>query len=301
MSELPLRPLGFGEVLDLSFQLYRRDFAWYTQVALLGLLPAAFLTVVAQNAMAEVMLGFPATSVDAGVLANATVLVVVVVLADTVAKMALAVGMAARTRGAPPPAVAQCYGRGLARLHRIAAAGSVMLLGGSGAFVLAFSVAAAAMAAAIAVGGVFAGLATMLLFSLPGLALLVWMVAGTAVLLPVVVVEDRGGLSSLRRSFRLARGDRWRMAALVGVALVMVLLPTLAVDAFAGTWEYLTGGSASLVSAGGGQQWLWAAVGLLVSAVTMPLWVACHMVLYHDRLVRAEGYDIEAAADALAR
>lgn len=301
MSELPLRPLGFGEVLDVSFQLYRRDFAWYTLTALPGLLPAAFLASAGRNSIVDAMVGFSdGPIVETGSLAVVAGVLVLVVLAETVVKMALATGMAARTRGAPPPSIAPCYKRGLVRLHGIVIASLAPIAGGSAAFFLAVIVGVGATAAAVQAGGVFAGFAAALMVVLPGLAFLVWMVAGTATLLPIVVVEGRGGSSALRRAFRLARGDRWRMAALVGVAFVMLSLPSWAVIALVGTWEHLTEGPASVISAGGGQRWLWDAVELLVSAVTVPLWVACHMVLYHDRRVRAEGYDIEAAASALA-
>lgn len=301
MSELPLRPFGFGEVLDFSFQLYRRDFAWYTLAALLGLLPAALLTVAAGTAVVDAMAGFSGNAgPGAGPVAAAGVFLAGVILIETVVKMALAGGMAARMRGALPPDIVPCYKRGLGRLHRIAAAAVAPVLGGSAVFVLALVAGGTATALAVEFWGVFAGLGAALLFAVPAVAVLVWLVAGTAVLLPIVVVEDLGAARSLRRSFRLARGDRWRMAALVGVAFVMLSLPSWAVAAFAGTWERLVEGSASVVSGAGGQRWLWEGVGLVVSAATMPLWVACHMVLYRDRRVRAEGYDIEAAADALA-
>ena len=46
MSAIPLRPLDFGEVLDLGFGLFRRDYRLYTPLALVGLVPAMVATVV---------------------------------------------------------------------------------------------------------------------------------------------------------------------------------------------------------------------------------------------------------------
>ena len=39
MSILPMRPLGFGEIVDGALQLYRRDFGLYYLIALVGAFP----------------------------------------------------------------------------------------------------------------------------------------------------------------------------------------------------------------------------------------------------------------------
>ncbi len=300
MSALPLRPLGFGEVLDYSFQLYRKDFAAYTSIALLGLLPAKFLGVLSLDASNEMVLSFTGTGgLDLAAMASALGMSALAILAVLAVDLALAVGMASGAQGHAPPATGWCYRRGARRLPRLVASGLVVMA--AVGLLLAFWTATTILAVAfVARGGLWLAVPTAALGMACGVLAGIWLVAGTAVLLPVVALEEHGPASSLRRSFRLARGATMRTAAVIAVAAVMMSLPAAAVATFTGTWQQLTEGASSVVAASGAQRWLWEAVGLLVASVTTPLWVACKMLLFHDRRVRAEGYDIEAAAGALA-
>jgi hypothetical protein len=64
-----------------------------------------------------------------------------------------------------------------------------------------------------------------LLLIVPGVILLVaWMSASSA-----VVVEDKTAFEALDRSWQLSRGSRWRLAALLGIALGAVVLILLLV------------------------------------------------------------------------
>jgi len=55
MSTIPLRPLGFGEILDGAVQLYRRDFGLYYLIALLGALPGYILALVFEPELSSLL------------------------------------------------------------------------------------------------------------------------------------------------------------------------------------------------------------------------------------------------------
>ena len=299
MSALPRRPIGFGEILDCSFQLYRKDFAAYSSIALLGLLPAKLFWVLAVDALAldasaDALLGL-GSGPALGAAARGGGLVVLAVLFGLLVDLALAGALGRGARGQELPGWRWCYAQGAKRLHRLAAAGLAVMAVVFLAVVGWSAIVAAGIAVSTPVGVVAVPVALA-----GGFVVALWLLAGTAVLLPVVALEDSGALRSLRRSFRLARGARWRAAGVIVVVGVMTTLPTVAVAAFSGAWDELVEGSSSAVAATGGEAWLWEAAGLLLAAVTTPLWVACKTALYHDRRVRTEGYDIEVAAGALA-
>lgn len=128
-----------------------------------------------------------------------------------------------------------------------------------------------------------------LLLLVPGLILMISMV-----LFPLVPqMEDRSGWSGAFRSHQLIWGGNWWRAAVVltvvgllGLVFAIVLGLVLGVAIVAGsmvptemTWPLTL---------------LEAVVNSLTLALTLPLAMACYIVLYNDCLLRKEGADLDA-------
>jgi hypothetical protein len=94
----------------------------------------------------------------------------------------------------------------------------------AGLFALPVAILANVIQSAVVVAGLF-------LFIVPGLYLL----ARLALLSPVIVVEhERNPLTVIVRSFRLTRGNGWRLLLLLGVALVVGTIVSSAASSIAG-------------------------------------------------------------------
>jgi hypothetical protein len=108
----------------------------------------------------------------------------------------------------------------------------------------------------------------------------------------VATIERHGPISSLRRSWQLSTGFRWRIVGLVLllVVLFMVLLflVIFLVGAIAAANQ--TAGAIAVFIA------LFAAV-----PIWMPLFFGTMTVLYYDLRVRKEGFDLQLAAEAMPR
>ncbi len=112
-------------------------------------------------------------------------------------------------------------------------------------------------------------------------------------LVPTVsMLEGAGPISSIRRSWSLAGGNRWRLLGL----LVLLLVLEIVLGILIGTVFLAAFFSESTVSR---------IVALLVSAVGTILWEplpwATLAVFYYDLRVRKEAFDLRLAAEALPR
>jgi hypothetical protein len=132
-------------------------------------------------------------------------------------------------------------------------------------------------------------------FLVPGLLILIMCFA----VVPVVMLEGRGVFQSLGRSRALAKGAWGRIFAVLVVLMILSLLPVMTVGA-AGIWGALGGGLDEAVAAGGFGFALGEVALLLGNALTTPLVTTGVLLQYFDRRVRAEGLDLEVAAQRLA-
>jgi hypothetical protein len=113
-----------------------------------------------------------------------------------------------------------------------------------------------------------------------------------------IVLEGKGPLQALGRSWRLARGDRLRILGIVVIMGLIFMLPTMAILTVAG--------AGGMYSPDGVQSYsllrllLEQVVGVLGYALAMPLFIAGLVLLYFDRRVRTEAYDLELATERLA-
>ena len=111
--------------------------------------------------------------------------------------------------------------------------------------------------------------------------------------IPVVAtVEGHGPISSLRRSWQLAGGFRWRIVGLF-LLLMVIFLVLLFLVLFVIGIVAATNQSAGVIAAFIA---LFAAIPLW-----MPLFFGTMTVLYYDLRVRKEGLDLQLAAEAMPR
>ena len=306
MSVVPRKPLDFGEILDAAFQLYRRDFFDYTIIAIVGLAPAYVALGIAElngisSGLFEEDIAVPAEAISG--LFSVAGWVAVGLVGTALAWTALAAGIAARARDRPL-AFAPSYREAFRRVPAVLVAGAlVVLIALDITAVIGILVALVAFLAALVFTAaespsvLFAGVVTVAAFIFMGL-IGAWFMVSAFGVLPAVVVERQGPIGALRRSVRLARGARLRIFGVLCVAWIMLVLPGVAFELVAfGIGELVASEPAGTTSAG--RFWLVNVGSLAIGSVTTPLFVACTMLLYYDRRVRAEGYDLETAAASM--
>ncbi len=264
MVQLTPRALGFGEILDGSFSLYRRNFATFFLVALLPQAPLVLYWLVVAafgiggaggGALVPVtqVLAFP-YSVFAGVLVSAG-LIHVVGVAST---------------GETPGAV-DSLRAGLSRWLPVFLGTllcGIMILWG------------------------------FILFIIPGLFLIALLFA----VLPTIVLEGRGPLEAIGRSRELSRGGRLGILGTLFIAWLITLIPAMAMWGVAGiALGVVTIVSGDLQALEGLARFEGFAqsLGTIVSAITWPFFMGVLVLVYLDRRARTEAPDLEAAADQL--
>ena len=294
MSAIPLRPLDFGEVLDLGFGLFRRDYRLYMPLALVGLVPAMVATVIptASEIDADVILA------DPGAVLPFFGLMAVGIVFSLLTWGALANAMDDRM-GDRPASIGSSYARALTALPRLMAAGILALvLLAAVIFLVAFPILALVTLAtgAPSVAGVI--ITTIVLFAM-AVAVVGWWATHVFMLVPATVVEERGPFAGLRRSFGLVRGSRMRAFFVVVVTWFITAMPGVAAYALAGSAGDLFAANPAQ-TIGLVRFWMIQIVGLGFQSVTTPLMMACAMVLFTDLKARSEGTDLEAAARAMA-
>lgn len=289
-SPAHLRPLGFGEILDGAFTLFRRHFAVMFSLVLVAYLPLS-VTGVLIRLQAR-------TGPSAGTLVPVVVLSIVGILLMLVVWGALAWQVSQAYTGGEV-SVGTAAWRGLRAFLPLVGAGILAyLLLVVVLFVLAIPLGLISVMVTMAGGKTASMVATGILV----LALAVGMLfAGSALfaVVPAVVVEGRGPVAALARSYRLSVGARLRVAGIMLVGWVITMLPGVAVAAVTGGWRRMLNPSLPDTTPGAVAvaEQLFQLVG---SAFTTPFLVAALVLLYYDRRVRSEGLDLEVAAGGLA-
>lgn len=294
MSTIPLRPLGFGEIVDGALQLYRRDFGLYYLIALLAAVPGYILMLVT-GADAAMLAADPVA--DAALLAEAGLVLLLTAVIAWVGTVAVAVAMAERIEERSV-SVARSYRETLR--HLPSAAGATLL-----AFVLfgfvagVFALGGVAVMLSLAASGNVALtlFGTLGVFAVGAAITLFWL-AATFAILPAVVIERRGVIGALQRSLSLCRGGWLRVIGIMIVASIINLAPTVAITVLFGMQDLFTSPEA-LGTVDAESQWLLNTANLLIAPLTAPFMVGSIMMLFHDRRVRSEAYDLETLAGTM--
>jgi hypothetical protein len=147
----------------------------------------------------------------------------------------------------------------------------------------------------------------LLFLALLGLSVTVRFVLGVAaffavcyalgkVILGVValVVEDRGAVDSLRRSWNLTAGNWWRVATILTVLVIVIVALFLFVGIIAGFVRVGMGTTAGIPGV------LIQIITLLGNTLVSPLYAAVLVAIFYDLRLRKEGSDLAGRVSALA-
>ena len=282
MPATALRPLSAGEVLDVSFGLFRRMFGTLFVIQLICMtLPFLFnvyYTGTGGGFSGMLLVGSLVSFVLSALASAATAIAISESYLDRPTSAGEALRRAVPRLG-PLLAVSLLVGV----LVVVATMPFFFLVGGA-AFTLARS------------GGVPSGLAIFsVLIGIASLALPLFVAAGVSVATPVVVLEERiGAMAALSRAWFLTRGYRLRIAGLLFVCLILILIPYMGAlllgGAFVGATVGATGGVASV----------WVPVVALAGRLLLTPILYCLITLvYYDLRVRKEGFDLEMLAASL--
>ena len=298
MSTIPLRPLGFGEIVDGALQLYRRDFGLYYLIALLAAVPGYILMLVLGTDVSALNVEQGADPLVALGEASSVLFVLLLSAAFSwVGMLAVAVAMTERIEERHV-SVGGSYRDALRHLPR--AAGATILGVAVFAFVAGVILLLAIVFTAplIASGSIALALLGLLGVILLGAALAMFWLAATFAILPAVIIEGRGVIGALQRSLSLCRGGWLRVIGIMVVASIINLAPTLAITALFGMQDLFTSPEAlGIVDAQ--SQWLMNTASLLIGPLTTPFMLGSILILFHDRRVRSEAYDLETLAGTM--
>ncbi|HKP76132.1 MAG TPA: hypothetical protein VJT67_11360 [Longimicrobiaceae bacterium] len=271
MSFSQLRPLSIGEVLDGAFTIYRRQFASMFLTALVPQIPMIALLTLYYGVLGS-LAGAGAAGSEPSMAAlfamgvGAVILVPAAVIGNATAVGAITFQTARAYTGAPVT-TREAIRRGLDRALPLV--GAYMVVG-----FLAFL-------------GFFALIVGMFVVLL-----------GAFAVAPAVVLERRGPVEAMSRSWALVKGA-WGEVFLVAVlAYLIAMLPGMAVGMVTTIGGLLLShGDPSLIMAS-------QAVGQVLSQVartlTIPFSLGATVLLYYDRRVRTEALDVQMMAESLA-
>ena len=309
-SQLPLAPLGAGDLIDRAIRLYRRHLFVLIRIAappviiatggsILGwlLLGKAFLT----DDVGEMFLYVTLTIASFVVMFLGYLLTLVVMGGATRTLVAHLLRNDAVTARATYSAVR-------ARFWSLMGASLIVLIWVSIAFVAVFmiwyvllgiiSVAVILLAqTTFAIVPAIFGVVALLVDTLVSLWAFFFIVGRVAYVPQVLLVEGKGVFESFSRSFSLARGNVRRLIVMTifttfatNSALMILVIPL-------GWYGYLEG--ISLWNSANWPAWYTIAYNVLASLSSIlltPVWMLGLSLLYVDERVRHEGYDIELMA-----
>jgi len=291
MSLAHLRPLSFGEIIDGAFVLYRRNFATLVLTALIPLAPAALLSGISMGQIATFE-----QEVSVGTL-------VLLLLMALVGSFGGVLAWAALTRQASQAvtgetvSVRDAYAVGFQSLLPLLGAGVVAYIAFFGVVLVVSLVLGVVGGFLGALGGTAGMVIAAVLAAVVTGAVMLGLLGAIFAVAPAVVIERKGPVEALQRSWNLALGAWGRVVGVCLVSWLIVLLP-MAVIIFAagfGTGAFTAAPDEIPVHLIFWQQVL----GILAGALTAPFFVATLVLLYYDRRVRTEALDLEVATERL--
>jgi hypothetical protein len=259
-----LRPLALGEIIDVSIKLMRRNWRTLALLVLVVSVPVAIVSLLittsttTYDATLDTRTGDGAAYV-AGALVNLLLQVVLYLLTTVSCFLAIADAYMGRRPD---------WRSSLRFAARRAPAALAMTI-------LYFF-------------GIFAGA----IFILIGL---VFVAVRWSVAMPALLLERRGPMSALGRSWSLVSGFWWKCFGTLLVVTLLVFLLSIAVGAVAGGLLAAATSANSLLALLVTQ-----ALDVAVQVFTLPLSAAVTVVLYVDLRVRKEGFDLALMADHIA-
>jgi hypothetical protein len=266
-----LRPLDIGDVLDETFRMYRKQFVPLITVMAIVVVPASLLSLVVTLAT-----GFSAPMIERtieqrGDLTTVIVGVILLVMAGLATGLLHIAAVGAATLITSGAVLGQPIGVGEAFHQAFGRFGSLMLAG---------------LATGVPLG--------LLAVTCIGIPFAFFIGLGWSVTFPTIMLEGRGAIEAMGRSWSLVRGERWRL--LVCWVLIF-LIYYLLVSIPSGFFAFLAGFAAVASGTNTGVMALVQAGNVLFSAIGQVffgsvLYITA-TVLYYDLRVRKEAFDLE--------
>lgn len=295
MEAPQLRPLGVGDIVDRVFSLYRSRPAIYLVVAAL---PYVVFVLILAAVTAGLALSFAGASVITDpvaffenpdprglaellvrVLAFVLVIVAIALVVFSMQSAALVAAFAARYLGRETTAGAALR-QGLRAAPRVIGAGIVL-----------FAVLLVLWVAVILVTALTRSVLVGIGLALAEVVATSYVLASTVVMPIVATLEGAGPIASLRRSWSLSEGNRWRI---IGLELLLVVLNVVLATLISAVFLAVPTNDVTSVVV---QQ----VVNLVVNIAWTPVQWGTFTILYYDLRVRREAFDLQLAAEALPR
>jgi hypothetical protein len=270
-----LRPLSVGEMLDAGFRLFRHRFGTLVMCVLVPVLPLSIIGTLVVASTDEDAFDVNATSTTttdsgeewAAFLVTSVVQAVAVILAVAACYRVISAAYLGE-----PASVGSSLRFGISRVLPMIGAYIVLLLGFASWVLL------------IVVSPIF-----VLLFFL-----IVFLGVKTSVTFPAIIFERAGPLRSIGRSWRLTRGNWWRVFAtllVVGlISFVIYLAILVGFGAAVSGSDTMSEVTAAVLST---------LVSVFLLTVLSPLAAAILTVIYYDLRVRNEGFDLQLLAQGV--
>ncbi|GAA4677555.1 glycerophosphoryl diester phosphodiesterase membrane domain-containing protein [Streptomyces chumphonensis] len=309
---IPLRPLGVGEVLDGAVSTMRAHWRPVLGIALGIAVLVQLVTTVATGLWFSDMGAFLALEDDTsptaeelsdalGPLLGSEAVHGLMTVVGTVIATAMLTMIVSRAVLGRPVSIGEAWRDArplLGKLLGLTLLVTLIVLG-----VLALCLLPGAVLAAA--GSTLAGSFFLLIGSLGGLVLMVWLWVRFSLSAPALMLERGTVIAALRRSGKLVRGSWWRIFGIQLLAALLVFVLSLIVSV-------PVGGLASLVDGSPGGSLLgdvpatltWpylivTAIGAVVtSTLTLPFSAGVTALLYIDARIRREALDLELARAA---
>ena len=282
---------GLGALLDESFQVYRANFLPFIAIMALpqvaNVLSSIFFQVESGPA---ILIGF--------------ILLLATIMLSIVAAGAMVFGVARHyTRGGVD--VMDCLSHAFQVAVLLIAQGIVVMvvIGGLllvGGILFILGIVFAGFAAwggngdSEALGVIF--IIVGLLLTLLGLVIAIWLGVNWFCGSQAVVIEGKGPVAGLGRSWNLVRGSWWRVFGIgLVVAIIVIVAGTviaIPIGVIAGIAAFASGEAFTLVGA---------IAGAVATILTAPFAYIAGTLLYFDLRVRKEGFDLDVLADETSR
>lgn len=271
MEPVALRPLAFGEILDTSFNLFKRNFKSAVIVSAVIMVPLSLLGAAASAGLAPADLGAldnpnasaeEILSVMGGLFGAIGIGSMLQLLGSVLVQAATTRIYSENYRGIKvEPGDALRFG-----LRRLPAMIGLTIISSI-------------------------GMGLGLLFCLiPG----VWLYAAWGLAPAALIAEDNGPIESLRRSYRLVKGSWWRVLGMLIVATIIVtVIVSIVTTPIQLAVTFGSGFADAPNQAMGGFLAANTLISGLATALTLPFSAAVVVALFYDQKVRKEGYDLE--------
>src|SRR5215831_5359346 len=276
----PQRQLSFGEVLDLTFRIYRETFVKCLFFATCGVIAgqlAGIYALVKGHSLAQ----GPAAAGMAGMMAAMQDRVFdALYIAGLVLTLIFYAAVILRQRAIITDG--EVGGELSAALRRVPALIGLLLL-----------VALASVACLVPVFATSGALRMVLGFAVA--VLLCYAVVAISCAQTILLVEQAGPAASLARSWRLTAGSFWRLSIIYTVALIILIALYLVIAAVAGFLAgVLAHGDVAMVTA------FAEVIGIILGALVTPFYGALALAVLADLKVRREGADLAQRISATA-